>query len=85
MKIIRKDVMTKPSTPKAMVFDLDGTLVDTVETRIAAWLRTFEEHGIPAGREQVARLIGSDGPRAARPGAGAAGTCHSVAPRRMPT
>jgi len=65
--------MTKPSTPQAMVFDLDGTLVDTVETRIAAWLRTFEEHGIPAGREQVARLIGSDGRRGARPVAGAAG------------
>jgi beta-phosphoglucomutase-like phosphatase (HAD superfamily) len=30
--------MTKPSTPDAMVFDLDGTLVYTVETRIAAWL-----------------------------------------------
>ncbi len=56
-----------------MVFDLDGTLVDTVETRIAAWLRTFEEHGIPAGREQVARLIGSDGRRVARLVAEAAG------------
>lgn len=65
--------MTKPSTPQAMVFDLDGTLVDTVETRIAAWLRTFEEHGIPAGREQVARLIGSDGRRVARLVAEAAG------------
>jgi len=56
-----------------MVFDLDGTLVDTVETRIAAWLRTFEEHGIPTGREQVARLIGSDGRRVARLVAEAAG------------
>ena len=65
--------MTKPSTPQAMVFDLDGTLVDTVETRIAAWLRTFEEHGIPTGREQVARLIGSDGRRVARLVAEAAG------------
>jgi len=73
MKIIRKYVMTKPSTPHAMVFDLDGTLVDTVETRIAAWLRTFEEHGIPTGREQVARLIGSDGRRVARLVAEAAG------------
>ena len=65
--------MTKPSTPQAMVFDLDGTLVDTVETRIAAWLRTFEEHGIPTGRVQVGRLIGSDGRRVARLVAEAAG------------
>jgi beta-phosphoglucomutase-like phosphatase (HAD superfamily) len=36
--------------PAAVVFDLDGTLVDTVETRIAAWLRTFDEFGIPADR-----------------------------------
>jgi len=36
--------------PVAWVFDLDGTLVDTVETRIVAWLRTFEEYGIPANR-----------------------------------
>jgi len=56
-----------------MVFDLDGTLVDTVETRIAAWLRTVEEHGIPTGREQVGRLIGSDGRRVARLVAEAAG------------
>jgi HAD superfamily hydrolase (TIGR01509 family) len=73
MKIIRKHLMTKPSTPDAMVFDLDGTLVDTVETRIAAWLRTFEEQGIAADREQVARLIGSDGRRVAQVVAEAAG------------
>jgi beta-phosphoglucomutase-like phosphatase (HAD superfamily) len=58
--------MTKPSMPAAVIFDLDGTLVDTVETRIEAWLRTFEEQGIAADREQVAKLIGSDGRRVAR-------------------
>lgn len=52
--------------PAAVVFDLDGTLVDTVETRIAAWLRTFDEFGIPADRAEVAKLIGSDGRRLAR-------------------
>ncbi len=50
----------------AFVFDLDGTLVDTVETRIVAWLRTFDEFRIPANRVQVARLIGSDGRRVAQ-------------------
>lgn len=34
--------------PRAIVFDLDGTLVDTVGTRIEAWLTTFAEMGIPA-------------------------------------
>lgn len=60
-------------TPVAWIFDLDGTLVDTVETRIRSWLRTFEEYGIPAERDQVARLIGSDGRRLARIVAEAAG------------
>lgn len=59
--------------PAAWIFDLDGTLVDTVETRIAAWLRTFEELRIPANRAHVAKLIGSDGRRLARVVAEAAG------------
>ncbi len=59
--------------PAAWIFDLDGTLVNTVETRIAAWLRTFEEQRIPASRVLVARLIGSDGRRLARVVAEAAG------------
>jgi HAD superfamily hydrolase (TIGR01509 family) len=57
---------TRLSDPAALVFDLDGTLVDTVETRIRAWLAVFEEFGIPAAREQVAPLIGIDGRRLAR-------------------
>jgi phosphoglycolate phosphatase-like HAD superfamily hydrolase len=49
-----------------LVFDLDGTLVDTVETRIRAWLKVFEEVGLPADRIHVSRLIGADGKRLAR-------------------
>ena len=59
--------------PAAVIFDLDGTLVDTVETRIRAWLTVFTEEGIPATRPQVAALIGSDGRRLAREVASAAG------------
>jgi HAD superfamily hydrolase (TIGR01509 family) len=73
MKIIRNSPMTESRTPDAIVFDLDGTLVDTVETRIAAWLRTFEEQGIAADRVRVAKLIGSDGRRLAHIVAEAAG------------
>ena len=59
--------------PKAVVFDLDGTLVDTVETRIRAWIEVFSEVGIRAEREHVARLIGADGKRLAREVAEVAG------------
>lgn len=62
-----------PPRPDAVIFDLDGTLVDTVETRIRAWLAVFAEEGIPVDRPRVAALIGSDGRRLAREVAEAAG------------
>jgi HAD superfamily hydrolase (TIGR01509 family) len=52
--------------PGAILFDLDGTLVDTVETRIDAWLRALDEAGLPTSREQLAPLIGLDGKRLAK-------------------
>ncbi len=55
-----------PPRPAAVIFDLDGTLVDTVERRIQAWLAVFSEEGIPAARTRVAALIGSDGRMLAR-------------------
>ncbi|HEX6128218.1 MAG TPA: HAD-IA family hydrolase [Candidatus Limnocylindria bacterium] len=47
--------------PAAVILDLDGTLVDTVETRIRAWLAVFADYDIPASHGQLAPLIGSDG------------------------
>ena len=63
-----------PALPRAsaIIFDLDGTLVDTVETRIRAWLAAFAEASLPATHDQVAPLIGSDGRRLAREVAAAA-------------
>ena len=52
--------------PAALIFDLDGTLVDTVETRIQAWLAVFAEEGIPATHEQLEPMIGVDGRKLAR-------------------
>jgi beta-phosphoglucomutase-like phosphatase (HAD superfamily) len=59
--------------PDAVLFDLDGTLVDTVDVRIASWLEVFEQYGLPATRAQVTALIGVDGKRLAREVAAAAG------------
>jgi len=52
--------------PGAVLFDLDGTLVDTVGIRIEAWARVFGEFGIPVERERLGPLIGVDGRRLAR-------------------
>ena len=59
--------------PRAVIFDLDGTLVDTVEHRIDAWLRALDEAGYPTTRERLAPLIGVDGKRLAREIAALAG------------
>jgi HAD superfamily hydrolase (TIGR01509 family) len=63
--------------PRALLFDLDGTLVDTVPLRISTWLATFREVGISADPDQVAGLIGSDGRALARTIADAAGRALS--------
>lgn len=59
--------------PDAVLFDLDGTLVDTVETRISAWEQALADAGVPAGRDRLAPLIGLDGKRLAREIAALAG------------
>jgi len=68
----RTDVSRLPR-PDAVLFDLDGTLVDTVETRIAAWLDALQRAGFPTTRERLAPLIGLDGKRLAREIAALAG------------
>lgn len=65
--------MPTPGRPDALVFDLDGTLVDTVGVRIDAWAATFTERGIPVTRRQLEPMIGMDGRRLAREVARAAG------------
>src|SRR5687768_10175218 len=57
--------MPPATRPAAIVFDLDGTLVDTVGARIDAWAAVFAEYGIPVSRQQLAPMIGMDGRRLA--------------------
>lgn len=52
--------------PDAVLFDLDGTLVDTVEVRMDAWKATFDEVGLAVRRERLGPLIGVDGKRLVR-------------------
>ena len=52
--------------PAGIAFDLDGTLVDTVGTRIDGWLEALEAVGMRVTRDEVAPMIGMDGKRLAR-------------------
>jgi HAD superfamily hydrolase (TIGR01509 family) len=60
---------TSPSAlpaPRALMFDLDGTLVDTVALRIETWIITFAEVGVYSDASELGGLIGADGKRVAR-------------------
>lgn len=46
---------------KALIFDLDGTLVDTVYAHIFAWQRAFDEAGMAIDGWRIHRRIGMSG------------------------
>jgi HAD superfamily hydrolase (TIGR01509 family) len=45
----------------ALVFDLDGTLVDTVYAHVFAWQRAFAEAGLPIDGWRIHRRVGMSG------------------------
>ncbi|MEE6177136.1 HAD family hydrolase [Mycobacterium sp. 050134] len=49
-----------PGAP-AVLFDVDGTLVDSVYLHVYAWQRAFHEEGVPVSAWRIHRGIGMDG------------------------
>lgn len=47
--------------PAAAIFDVDGTLIDSVDFHAQAWLEAFAEYGVAASFEAVRRQIGKGG------------------------
>ncbi|BBX17697.1 HAD family hydrolase [Mycolicibacterium duvalii] len=45
----------------AVLFDVDGTLVDSNYLHVGAWLRAFHDEGIPVAGWRIHRCIGMDG------------------------
>src|SRR5207249_5331305 len=46
---------------RALIFDLDGTLVDTVYAHVFAWQRAFAEAGLAIDGWRIHRRIGMSG------------------------
>ena len=59
--------------PDGLIFDLDGTLVDTVQKRIDGWVEALGAAGISTSAGEIGPLIGMDGKRLARELAAGAG------------
>ncbi|WP_437522019.1 HAD family hydrolase [Sorangium sp. So ce726] len=53
--------MNRGSAVYAILFDLDGTLVDTVYAHVLSWQRAFAEAGMPIDAWRVHRRIGMSG------------------------
>lgn len=46
---------------RALIFDLDGTLIDTVYAHVFAWQRALEEAGMPIDGWRIHRRVGMSG------------------------
>ena len=44
--------------PKAVLFDLDGTLIDSKASHILSWKELFRRHGYPVGEEDILQAFG---------------------------
>ncbi len=53
----------QPDPPPAVLFDIDGTLVDSNYLHIHAWCRSFDEVGVAVESWRIHRSIGMDGMR----------------------
>ena len=53
--------MTEPSRDQAFLFDLDGTLVDSVYQHVLAWQEALDEGGIELSVWRIHRKIGMSG------------------------
>jgi HAD superfamily hydrolase (TIGR01509 family) len=74
---VTTDDLAALPAPGALLFDLDGTLVDTVGRRIEGWQAALAEVGVNVDDDRVAAFIGADGKHLAREVSAAAG--HSLA------
>jgi HAD superfamily hydrolase (TIGR01509 family) len=47
--------------PKAVILDIDGTLIDSVDLHAAAWVDTFRRFGLEVAHDEVHSQIGKGG------------------------
>jgi len=58
---MRGHVHDAPMALDGIVFDLDGTLVDTNAVHVEAWRRVFEDHGYKIAPDRIFQEVGKGG------------------------
>jgi HAD superfamily hydrolase (TIGR01509 family) len=53
--------VTAATPAETVLFDVDGTLIDSNGAHAQAWVDSLREHGISVGADQIRRLIGMGG------------------------
>src|SRR6185312_5404018 len=62
----REPALTARGGTPAVLFDVDGTLVDSNYLHVHAWQRAFDTEGMVVPSWQIHRCIGMDGSRLVR-------------------
>lgn len=65
--------MSTQSVSPAVLFDIDGTLVDSNYLHVHAWMRAFDDENLPVSAWRIHRCIGMDGTTLVRTLSGDAG------------
>ena len=65
----------------AVLFDIDGTLVDSNYLHVHAWCRAFDEAGVAVESWRIHRSIGMDGNRLINRLSGDADETHAERPK----
>ncbi len=55
-----------PRQPRAVVFDLDGTLIDSEALVLGAYMAAADRHGVPFSHDQFLSLVGKSRPTSER-------------------
>lgn len=58
--VLSSTELPRPAAPRAVLFDWDGTLLDSAEPSYRCYVRVFERFGIRFGREDFARGYSPD-------------------------
>lgn len=59
--MLSSDPTSDPTSDSALLFDIDGTLVDSTHHHAVAWQHAFDHHGVHPPMWRIHRAVGMGG------------------------